>query len=195
MWTPPEGSFTVQPIGFKPWSTPDVKPVEPAWRSDDTLKRAFGIALAKLKKPFDAGLDVFPNDTGQALWASVNWAHDPLVLASRDIYLDTVGISNNLLSKEQLAAKLLAFAEEKDVSGRFYICEAKDRLAALKLYSEVQGFTGPKVNVDLSSNFTNNELKLVLVSAPQQETKVIEAEAEEVSAPVLPHNLKLVNSR
>ncbi len=140
-------------------------------------------------------MKVFPTNTNSALWASVQWLADPLVLASRDIYLDNVKISNNLLDKEALAARILAFAEEKDSSNRFYICEARDRLSAYKLYSEVCGFTGKVADITNTNNFTNNELKLVLIPAPEKETKVIEVEQEEVSAPVLPLNLKLVNSR
>lgn len=202
MWTPPEGSFSVEPLPSakpSPWvlmPTADVpKTVEPAWRSDEGLKKQFGIELAKHPKPFDAALKVFGADTNAALWASFNWLHDPLVVASRDTYAQNIELSEKLLDKDQLAARLLKFADERDPTGRFYICEAKDRLAALKLYAEVQGFTG-KLSIDASTNnFTNNELKLVLVPAPEKETKVIEAEPEELSAPILPLNLKLVNSR
>ncbi len=192
---PPSGSFTVEPIpAFKPWPKPVPQP-EPAWRSDDSLKKLFGMALAKHPKPFEAALTVFPDDTNAALWASIHWLADPLVVATKDTYAQNIELSEKILDKDALAARLLQFAEENDVSGRFYICEAKDRLAALKLYAEIQGFIG-KIAIDASTNhFTNNELKLVLVPAPEKETKVIEAEPEEISAPVLPLNLKLVNSR
>jgi hypothetical protein len=195
MWQPPEGSFSVQPIGFKPWSTPDVKPIEPAWRSDEGLKRAFGIELVKHPKPFDAALEVFPTDTNAALWVSFNWLNDPLVVASKDTYAQNIDVKSNLLDKEQLSVKLLKLAEEKDPSGRFYICEAKDRLAAYKLYAEVAGYIG-KIAIDASTNhFVNNELKLTLVKAVQKETvEIIEAEPD-LEPTVLPLNLKLVNSR
>ncbi len=194
MWTIPEGSFSVEPLkpAFQPWPKQETVPeVEPAWRSDDALKRAFGIALAKLDRPFDAGLEAL-GDANRALWASNYWVNDPLVVATKAANAQNV---ETLLDKDQLSAKLLKFAEERDPTGRFYICEAKDRLAALKLYAEIQGYTG-KLSIDASTNnFTNNELKLVLVPAPEKEIKVIEAEPEEISAPVLPLNLKLVNSR
>ncbi len=195
MTWPPTGSFTVEPPkpAFIPWPKSAAQ-IEPAWRSDEELKRAFGIALAKHPKPFEAALTVFPNDANAALWASHHWLHDPLVVAARDTYAQNIELSSKTLDKDQLAARLLQFAEEKDVSGRFYICEAKDRLAAFKLYAEVQGFIGKIIDAS-TNNFTNNELKLVLIPAPEKETKVIEVEQEEVSAPVLPLNLKLVNSR
>ena len=197
---PPSGSFTVAPIAaFQPWAKPDIEPAkapEPAWRADEGLKKLFGIALAKHEKPFSAALDVFPDDTNAALWASYHWVNDPVVVASKDAYAQNIELSEKLLDKEQLAAKLIKFAEEKDASGRFYICEAKDRLAAYKLFAEIQGFIG-KIAIDASTNnFTNNELKITLVKPEIQEkitAKVIEAEPDLEDA--LPINLKLVNSR
>ena len=200
-WQPPSGSFVAAPLAqsFVPWAKPAgelPKPIEPAWRSDEGLKKLFGIALAKHEKPFSAALEVFPDDTNAALWASYHWANDPVVVASRDAYAQNIELSEKLLDKEQLAAKLIKFAEEKDASGRFYICEAKDRLAAYKLFAEIQGFIG-KIAIDASTNnFTNNELKITLVKPEIQEkitTKVIEAEPDLEDA--LPINLKLVNSR
>lgn len=199
-WECPQGSFSVEPLKPSPWvAMPTAEapsPVEPAWRSDQGLKRQFGIELAKNAKPFEAALAVFPKETNNAVWVSWNWLNDPLVVASRDSYAQNVELNENILDKDQLAARLLKFAEEKDPSGRFYICEAKDRLAALKLYAEVQGFIG-KLSIDASTNdFTNNELKLTLVKAVQKETvEIIEDEAD-LEPTVLPLNLKLVaNSR
>lgn len=197
-WEIPSGSFSVEPLklGFQPWpKQEDSKPViEPAWRSDENLKRQFGVALAKSpKNAFDAALNVFGADTNAALWASFNWLHDPLVVASRDTYAQNIELSEKLLDKDAFAAKMLKMADERDPTGRFFLLEGKDRIAILKLYAEVQGFTG-KLSIDASTNnFTNNELKLVLVPAPEKETKVIEAEPEELSAPILPLNLKLVS--
>jgi hypothetical protein len=65
----------------------------------------------------------------------------------------------------------------------------------LKLYAEVQGFIG-KIAIDASTNhITNNELKITLVKAIQNQEKiatVIEAEPE--LEDILPINLKLVNT-
>jgi hypothetical protein len=190
------GSFSVEPATKSPWqqmAVSDVPRAEEAYRSDPGLKRLFGIALAKHKKPFDAALEVFPDNTNHALWASWNWLTDPLVVASRDAYAQNIELSEKLLDKDGLAARLLTFAEEKDPTGRFYICEAKDRLAALKLFAEVQGYIG-KVNIDASTNtFTSNELKITLVKPQKAEEKVatvIENEPELETK--LPINLKLV---
>lgn len=200
-WEPPQGSFIVQPVqphtGFIPWPKAAQelpKPIVPAWHNDEELKRRFGIELAK-HKPFEAGLAVFGDDTNSALWASFNWLADPLVVATRDNYTQNIELSEKLLDKDAFAAKMLKLADEKDISGRFYILEGKDRLAAYKLFAEVQGFIG-KLSIDASTNtFTNNELKITLVKPEKQEQiapTVIEQEPEIVA---LPLNLKLVGSR
>lgn len=197
-WEPPQGSFTVQPhTGFVPWpkaAQEPAKPIVPAWHNDEELKRRFGIELAK-HKPFEAGLAVFGEDTNSALWASWNWLADPLVVATKDAYAQNIELNEKLLDKEQFAAKMLQLADEKDPSGRFYILEGKDRLAAYKLFAEVQGFIG-KLSIDASTNnITNNELKIILVKAEKIEQvapTVIEQEPEKVA---LPLNLKLVGSR
>jgi hypothetical protein len=199
-WQPPQGSFVIEPPKPSPWvvmPTADVPRPEEAYRTDDNLKRLFGIAWAKTPKPFEAALEVFGEETNKALWASWNWLTDPLVVATKDNYAQNIELNDKLLDKDQLAARLLKFAEEKDVSGRFYICEAKDRLAAFKLYAEVQGFVG-KLQIDASTNtFTNNELKITLVKPEKIEEKVAPIiDQEQDTETVLPLNLKLVgNSR
>jgi len=205
MW-PPQGSFEVKAPAFAPWSKPiddlpssaNAEPCKPehAYRSDEGLKRLFGVEWAKNPKPFEAALVVFATDTNAALWVSWNWLTDPIVIAAKDAYAQNAELNEKLLDKEQLAARLLQFAEEKDISGRFYILEGKDRLAAFKLYAEVQGFIG-KLSIDASTNnFTNNELKITLVRPDpieEKAAKVIEHEPEIENA--LPISLKLVNSR
>ena len=199
-WQPPSGSFTVAPLAqpFVPWAKPIgelPKPIEPAWRSDEGLKKLFGIALAKHEKPFSAALEVFPDNTNNALWASWNWLTDPLVVASKDSYAQNIELNENLLDKSAFAAKMLKMSDERDPSGRFFLLEGKDRIAILKLYAEVQGFIG-KIAIDASTNhITNNELKITLVKAIQNQEKaatVIEAEPE--LEDILPINLKLVNT-
>ncbi len=197
---PPVGSFEVKTIGFQPWAKPmgelsKLNEPEPAYRSDQGLKRLFGIEWAKNLKPFEAALVVFGDNTNAALWVSWNWITDPVVIAAKDAYNQNTELNEKLLDKDQLAARLLKFAEEKDVSGRFYVLEGKDRLAAYKLFAEIQGFIG-KFSIDASTNsFTNNELKITLVKPDtiiKKETKIIEQEAEiENNFPI---DIKLVSS-
>lgn len=190
MWRPPQDSFSVEPIPDQ--QAPKAIP-EPSYRSDEGLKKLFGCALAKHPKPFDAALEVFPNDTNAALWVSWNWLTDPVVIAAKDAYAQNAELNDKLLDKNGLAARLLKFAEEKDPTGRFYICEAKDRLAALKLYAEVQGFLS-KINIDASTNnITNNELILTLVKAEKEKVIATVIEPEIELDDELPSNLKLVS--
>lgn len=140
-----------------PWGKDVPVPVKPEWADDEEKKKLFGIELAKdHPSPFVAACSVFP-DTSNALWASINWAYDPIVIAARDLYLKTLATDASLLDKNQFAATLLRHSEEKSLEG-------KDRVAFLKLYAEVMGFTG-KVEINASTNYfnNNNQLKIILV--------------------------------
>ncbi len=164
-----------------PWAIPEpvAAPWRPVFADDAELKSLYGIEWAKLPDPFKAGLIVFAgkDEVPSSLWASQHWTKDASVIASRDIYLKAMKAAEKPLTKEELSAKILAFAEEKDIQGR-YTVEAKERLNALKLYSEVQGFTG-KVDINASTNNftnTNNVMKITLVKPDEKEQpKVIEA--------------------
>lgn len=154
------------------WGSPQAyhEQPKPIWHSDIELKKAYGARLGKGDRPLDAALLVFNNVMCDALWAVQNWIRDPIVVETRE----TVENNINLLDKDQLSAKLLKFADEKTSAGN-PIHESKDRLAALKLYAEIQGFVG-KVNIDASQKtFINNAMEIVLVEADQQqtETKII----------------------
>ena len=162
-----------------PWTvsaSPSHAPEVQAYQTDENLKKQFGIELAKAANPFEAGCKVFGEETSKALWVSFNWLTDPVVVASRDIYLKTVELSKPMLDKEQLAAKVLALADEKILKNGVMVptIEAKDRIAALKLYSDIAGFTG-KVEVDASTkNFTHNEMVIKLVKAEDKKVTVID---------------------
>ena len=141
---PPIGEFSVQ----KPTEWPSV---DTLYRTDPEKKRLYGLALATGAKPFEAALKVF-DDTNKALWVSQNWANDPIVLEAKAI--EPVN-NEKLLDKEQLASKFLLIFNEKDPSGRFYANEAKDRIAALKVYAEICGYIG-KVEIDASNKTYRN---------------------------------------
>jgi len=163
-----------------------------SWKHDEALKRAFGAELLRHQKPFQAALALIA-DTGQALWASVHWLADPVVLASKEA-AHNANAGANLLDKEALAAKLLEFANEKDPSQRFYVVEAKDRLAAYKLYAEIQGFIGNKIDINASTNTINNLMQIKFVKPEPQEEKT-EASSDDQTEAKLPINLKLVSAR
>lgn len=169
-------------------STPQA-PYKPSWYQDEAKKRAFGTQLAKGHKPLDAALIALGDDLQGSLWAVQNWLRDAIVLETKE----NVENSVNLLDKDQLSVKLLKFADEK-INGQF-AHEAKDRLAALKLYGEIQGMM-PKNGIDLSKNtFVNNEMKITFVEAEtekQNEIKVIEHKEMRDLDNALDINLKLV---
>lgn len=171
----PSGGWgsVVPPVS--PWTVGKSNPVIQAYQSDDNLKKQYGIELAKASNPFEAACKIFGEETSKALWVSFNWLNDALVIASRDIYLKTVELSQPILDKEQLAAKVLALADEKVLKNGVYVptIEAKDRIAALKLYSDIAGYTG-KVEVDASTKtFTHNEMVIKLVKADEKKPIVI----------------------
>jgi len=194
----PAGGWKEAVPPVSPWTTGAIQQAPPAlqaYQTDENLKKAFGIELAKAKNPFEAGCTIFGDETPKALWVSFNWLTDPIVIASRDIYLKTVALSQPPLDREQLAAKLLALAEEKVERNGVMIptIEAKDRIAALKLYSEVLGFTG-KVEIDNSTNKTMiNEISIKLVKSEKAPViNNVPNSKSEMSNPNSPITLKLV---
>lgn len=193
---PPVSPWTAGAIASQP--APELQP----YQTDENLKKQFGIELAKSTNPFEAGCKVFGDDTNKALWASFNWLTDPIVNASRDAYLKTLELSQPPLDREQLAAKLLALADEKFLNqhgASIPALKATDRINALKLYSEVLGYTG-KVEVDASikNTINNNRIELVLVRAEDKKPPVIDnapnVKSEMTNALPSPINLKLVKA-
>ena len=176
--------FIVEPlpqqIVAKGWGKPSALPpaiieTKPEIENEDEKKKLFGIEWAKLPDtPFEAACEVF-EETKIALWVAKNWLNDPIVNANRDLYGETLKLNKPILDKEQLAAKVLQLAEAKTDDGLRYLIDAKDRIAAFKLYSEIAGYTG-KVEIDASTkNFTtNNEMKVIFVKAtPENQEKEI----------------------
>lgn len=171
----------------------------PTYQTDENLKKQYGIELAKNSNAFEAACNLFGEETNKALWVSFNWLTDPIVIANRDIYLKTVSLSQPSLDREQLAAKVLALADEKILKNGVMIpiSETKDRIAALKLYSDILGFTG-KVEIDNSTNNNLNvkEMTIKLVKADTKEAVVINQAPNvksEIGHKSLPVTLKLVS--
>jgi hypothetical protein len=199
----PTGGWNDKIPAKAPWQIePPVVAPKPAWHDDENLKRRFGIELAKVEKPFDAACLLCGEDTGKALWISFHWLSDPVVMASKDAYLKTLALSTPPLDKNQLAAKVLALADEKVLNPRTGMLlpsiEAKDRIAAFKLYSEIMGYTG-KVEIDNSTkNIVNNELKIKLVRPEEKKQVTINqapiknSKSEIVNENSSPITLKLV---
>jgi len=198
----PKGGWgTIMPP-VSPWAAGAIatQPIQ-AYQIDENLKKKFGIELAKTVNPFEAGCKVFGEDTSKALWVSANWVNDPIVVASKDVYLKTLKLSSPPLDREQLAAKVLALAEGEKVERNGMLLptiEPKERINAFKLYSEILGYTG-KVEIDNSTKtFNHNEMKILLVKPKATEIAAIEApnaksEILNVNTPS-PVSLKLVKA-
>lgn len=185
-----------------PWAVAAVSQAQP-YQSDENLKKLYGIELAKAENPFEAACKLFPedSDTSKASWISFNWLADPIVLGSRDAYLKTLELSQPALDREQLAAKVLELAEGEKVlinGKKVPTIEAKDRISAFKLYSEILGYTG-KVEIDNSTKtFNHNEMVIKLVKAEDKPvvTVVPNAKSEIINDVVPPPvTLKLVAAK
>lgn len=221
-WKPPTDHFTVEKpktdifapsdgwgqqssgwVTAAPWVLEAKPDPDKSYQTDEALKKRYGVELAKANNPFEAACKLFnEDDTQKALWISFHWIADPVVIASRDIYLKTVAENAKPLDREQLAAKVLALSEEKILKNGVYIptIEAKDRIAALKLYSDILGYTG-KVEIDNSvTNNTLNEMTIKLVKPEPPKPAVIidntpnKNTQSEITNDALPINLKLVKA-
>ncbi len=186
-----------------PWAVAPTPQAQP-YQSDENLKKLYGIELAKTENPFEAACKLFADETdnNKALWISFNWLTDAVVIASRDVYLKNLELSQPALDREQLAAKVLALAEGEKVlinGKKVPTIEAKDRISAFKLYSEILGYTG-KVEIDNSTKtFNHNEMVIKLVKAEDTKpavTVVPNAKSEIVNDVVPPPvTLKLVSAK
>lgn len=175
-----------------PWAEP-IKVVDlplPDYANDENLKKSFGLELGKGSKPFQAALAISDGNAAKALWISNNWITDPLVIATRDVYIESVKSVAKPLDKEQLLARLLEFSDEETI-------EAKERLQALNLYAEIAGFKGKAAETAANNNITNNTFnkitKVVLVSPKQNQSDNninTQSKMQNVEIPSIP--LKLV---
>jgi len=180
-------AFEVPRVQTSAWNIP-----EPIIENVDEKKRLFGLNLAKLS-PFKAACEVFPDDTNTALYVSHNWVNDPIVVASKDKYLEAADQSQALLDKEQFARMLLNMASEKNASNTVHILDGKDRLKALELYAKVTGFIDTKADPLLTQNFVHNSMTIKLVEPVAKEKPITidhnEAEIQNSNSPL---KLKLV---
>lgn len=189
MFVPPQRFFEVPKKPVTGWLEP-VKD-KPDIDSDEAKKKEYGALLAKGLKPFDAGLELCPDSTANAVWVSLHWLSDPIVLASKDVYLKTVEQDTPLLDKTQFAARLLQISEEKDEESGRYKISAKDRLGALELYAKVMKFTDDKDNS--SQTFVHNTMIVKFVEPEKKSiAPTIDNNFEEtVDSNIIPLKVKL----
>ena len=167
-----------------PWMVQPSAPLKPDFADDEDLKKAFGIELGRGLDSFKAGMIVFNEEMPKALWASIHWAKDPIVIASRDAYALTLKKAVKPLDKEELLAEVL---ETSKIAPEF-----KDKAALLKLYSEIAGFTG-KIAIDASTNNINNTqnniAKIVLVKGQEPPQEIKSSNIENTKSKILNNGL------
>ena len=172
-------------LNFQPSSIP-----APKIEDEAEVKKLFGMALGQGKQAFEAALQACDNKQNIALYISQRWLTDPIVVAAKDLYLKTIQNTNSLLDAEELAARLLEMAEERNASNTFYMLEGKDRLKALELYAKIRGYD--KSVSPSSQTFIQNTMTIKLVEPEKKvidNTPVIEPEPVTNISPI---KLKLV---
>lgn len=148
------------------WGNPSQSsPIQkPDFADNEELKKAYGIELGRGLDAFNAAMVIFNQELRSSLWTSLHWIRDPVVIASKDAYLLTLKQTQKPLDREELLAEVLEGARSS--------VEDKDRVAFLKLYSDISGFTG-KIAIDASTtnntNTQNNLTQIVLVKGRSED--------------------------
>jgi hypothetical protein len=118
------------------------------------LKKQFASALyLEPGNPFKAALSVFPEDTGSACLYAVQWKDDPEVWDEIERLSKSPDI-NSIPDKTQVAKAAWDLATT--------CFEGKDRIAALRLLSEILGFMPDKtINKNITEKSEFNKVMLV----------------------------------
>jgi hypothetical protein len=122
----------------------------------DETRKQFAVEMLRHDgDAFEASKAVFPHHMSAAIMASEHWPHDPEIIA----YMDELRHSTD--AEEYLPTKAETARLIYNIGSAMYI-EPKDRIAALKLYADLRGFTAPK-NAP-ANNVTNfNTVNKVMV--------------------------------
>lgn len=110
----------------------------PSFNFTDDQKKQFAAALITLgeARAFDAAVSVFGDDKstlGMSCYAATQWLTDPIVIAEKTRLLSKENVGQFLPTKDQAARQLWDWCQSP-----FF--EPKERVAAMKLYAEIQGF-------------------------------------------------------
>jgi len=126
--------------------------------------------------PFGNALKLFGTNTVRALEVSQTWVHDFYVLSKQADLLAEFGEDYFLPSKAIAARRVFDLAEMQNR-------DAKDRLAAYRLYAEMRGFIEKGGGININNSVTNNRVMIVKdhgsnddweKSAAGQQAKLIE---------------------
>lgn len=126
--------------------------------SEDQLKAAFAAALLKHPATLEgrfAAAQSLTGDIGKALYMANKWPDDPFVVAEQKRVLNAAdnGELDFIGTKAEYARELLEFARnhwDGEVKHKFY-----------KLYGEVRGWVGGKVDTQVNVQVNNNRVMVV----------------------------------
>lgn len=146
-----------------------------AWPTDETaLKDKFAELLLRTPNDaFNVAVQVFGSDTMRALQISQEWPLDFYVMQKQADLLAEQGDDAFLPSKAELARRIYTVGDTST--------DAKDKLAAYKLYAEVRGFIQKAENVN-NIQVNNNRVMVMKdfgtdeqweVKAAKQQSKLI----------------------
>ena len=148
-------------------------------KQENLMKDMFaGALLRQPDNPFAAACKVFGLDTASALRAASEWINDTYVLTKQAELLDSLGEETFIPSRLTLARKVWELAESPG-------SEKKDRIAAYKLYAEIQGYIEKGVGAIVNNNTIVNQNRVMVVKdfgdddswenkAVEHQTKLIE---------------------
>ena len=124
--------------------------------SMDILERKKIFARALFKDPgnlFNAAMEAWGGDTGQACQCTLAWKNDPDVLAEiRE--LNSKPMEETIASKIETCRLAWEMANDPD-------CPHKDRVAALRLYSEINEFITKQTKASAQVNVQTNKVMVV----------------------------------
>lgn len=106
------------------------------------------------QNPFGAGQSVFPNDIGSACKCALEWPKDQTVL-------DEIERLNAEVPDEQIPTKVNAALVAWELANNRFI-EAKDRILALRLFSEIANYM-PDKTVNKNLKVDDNACKNVML--------------------------------
>ena len=127
----------------------------PEGEETDALKTKFAIALLRNPDhPFQAGCEVFGEDTGKALYVANNWLNDAYVAEQQRNLLKEKGARAFLPSKEDYAREVWRMALDTRTP-------IEEKRKFLDLYGEVMGFKERPQQSGINVNVTQNRVMIV----------------------------------
>lgn len=118
-------------------------------------KRKFALELLKTPtNAFMAAKAVFPENSGQALYVSTLWVTDADVLRFQEEAREDLGDGHFLPKKADLAREAWLLATTNTIA-------VDDRLKAMRLYADIQGYIEKQGTVVNNNILTNNKVMVV----------------------------------